>query len=1154
MNEIKLTDAQMRVVNLSTDKPVLIRGVAGSGKTHTAISRLNQIIAQSDMFEKPRVAVFSFARTLINDIKKSLIGAEVECIHFHGWARNFLSQYKFQENNIHQSHSVKLIKDILTEVRGQYPDKNILKKAPAFFLDEISWLKGRMINTFGLYLEANRTGRGNAHRVSRENKLLVWDIFSQYNAKLKELGYNDYEDHALLCHHHLKVSPPPEPLYNHIIIDEAQDLSQAQLMVLSSLVDPQKQSITLIADTAQRIYKRDLSWEEVGVNIHGSRSVELKSNFRNTIQIADAAKSLLAHDQDNQDFTDGYTPTQLGEKPSVIQCKTFIEQGEVLLSKLSLIDDLSSVIVLSKNKKDLASLECNLEKHGYKIHNISNGANQVKNDVGTITTCTIHSVKGLQFEHVFICDLNEMKLPGKTMLEGDGYTEHISVERKVLYVGMTRAKSSLTMLTSDVASRFIKELDTSTVHVQKYEHTLSNDKEANAPVIKPHQLIDSTKSLVSTLRRTPENLSLLSDDELIRLNTDHVKMNLNSIAISQILGEMLYRLWLYQDNASIALKEEIQNFIGKDMLTSFEREYAIYREAPRAGCSGLSPLWQHSTEQHKLMGQVACAKIRICLTADGMVTVIKADRPVPIMFTLKPAVAKSTLYVFDSRNQKIGGWSSSINELHQYDIQGWSVKLHITATDDINFTGQSLDLPILMAILKKEGRLPLFSHLQVCATGAIDYGMLEKVGYVDIKRRLATQLDTQLFIYPISSPTSETDTGLPCGMSIQDVHNTVNYMILDQGLGELSSEAAVNELEKLNNDVHFGVIAMEEKALNRLDMIEKDLKRHRLGPELVKAQILRAAIYCHLGRTKDASELNEHVFKQALEMELYYTCAEAHIRQIVNNTDLGNFKTATANTAELQNWIELSHNFDQPTRNELLMKHHGSVGQLYMYQALADSDTTLEAKAIEHIDTAISYASHVEDTANILIDLNYKHMWHILFDPANAKTAYITAKSAIMNAPNADKRATNIDYLNYQSLYAVYRNYLLTGEINSFEEFDVSQNCKISWLKPLCIKYQAALTAGAGDIIKAKTLFEQSIVALDQESNPLLFLLGMTIRVQAWQSLKGTEFNEFALQCRDATLDYFEQESILKTYVFTQKWLEFVKDDSKPNPQLQYQY
>jgi DNA helicase-2/ATP-dependent DNA helicase PcrA len=67
---------------------------------------------------------------------------------------------------------------------------------------------------------------------------------------------------------------------------------------------------------------------------------------------------------------------------------------------------------------------------------------------------TFHRAKGLEFEAVFLPRLQEKELPSKQARSGDDVAE----ERRLLYVGMTRAKRVLWLSWSGKQSRFLGEL------------------------------------------------------------------------------------------------------------------------------------------------------------------------------------------------------------------------------------------------------------------------------------------------------------------------------------------------------------------------------------------------------------------------------------------------------------------------------------------------------------------------------------------------------------------------------------------------------------------------------------------------------------------------------------------------------------------------
>jgi DNA helicase-2/ATP-dependent DNA helicase PcrA len=74
---------------------------------------------------------------------------------------------------------------------------------------------------------------------------------------------------------------------------------------------------------------------------------------------------------------------------------------------------------------------------------------------GGVHLLTLHRAKGLEFEAVFIPRVEEKELPCKQALRVPGQLEE---ERRLLYVGMTRAKRHLALTWSGKPSRFLLEL------------------------------------------------------------------------------------------------------------------------------------------------------------------------------------------------------------------------------------------------------------------------------------------------------------------------------------------------------------------------------------------------------------------------------------------------------------------------------------------------------------------------------------------------------------------------------------------------------------------------------------------------------------------------------------------------------------------------
>jgi DNA helicase-2/ATP-dependent DNA helicase PcrA len=74
---------------------------------------------------------------------------------------------------------------------------------------------------------------------------------------------------------------------------------------------------------------------------------------------------------------------------------------------------------------------------------------------GGVHLLTLHRAKGLEFEAVFLPRVEEKELPCKAAMRAP---DQIGEERRLLYVGMTRAKRHLALTWSGKPSRFLLEL------------------------------------------------------------------------------------------------------------------------------------------------------------------------------------------------------------------------------------------------------------------------------------------------------------------------------------------------------------------------------------------------------------------------------------------------------------------------------------------------------------------------------------------------------------------------------------------------------------------------------------------------------------------------------------------------------------------------
>ncbi|GGE01305.1 DNA helicase [Polymorphobacter glacialis] len=128
-----------------------------------------------------------------------------------------------------------------------------------------------------------------------------------------------------------------------------------------------------------------------------------------------------------------------------------------------------NLIELTRAMEDYPSLTAFLEHVSLVMDNDASDANE------KITIMTLHAAKGLEFDHVFLVGWEEGVFPSQRAMD-EGGTKSLEEERRLAYVGITRAKKTATIThaanrqiygtwTAAIPSRFVSELPPANVDV-----------------------------------------------------------------------------------------------------------------------------------------------------------------------------------------------------------------------------------------------------------------------------------------------------------------------------------------------------------------------------------------------------------------------------------------------------------------------------------------------------------------------------------------------------------------------------------------------------------------------------------------------------------------------------------------------------------------
>lgn len=121
--------------------------------------------------------------------------------------------------------------------------------------------------------------------------------------------------------------------------------------------------------------------------------------------------------------------------------------------------------------------------------------NQEEEDDNAISLMTMHTAKGLEFPYVFLIGVEEEILPHANSMEEDGLEE----ERRLAYVGITRAKQYLTITYANTRNKYGEKISCEPSRFLE-ELPEQNCEWADRVVVTPEQMQATSQSYISSLQ------------------------------------------------------------------------------------------------------------------------------------------------------------------------------------------------------------------------------------------------------------------------------------------------------------------------------------------------------------------------------------------------------------------------------------------------------------------------------------------------------------------------------------------------------------------------------------------------------------------------------------------------------------------------------
>ncbi|PDZ39775.1 hypothetical protein CN520_00460 [Bacillus cereus] len=487
LKNISLNDNQQKVATMNSTH-LLVKGCAGSGKSITLLTRMMQ--KMSEEIGK-RFLFVSFSKELVKDAQNRFTTSKyfqqlqgqnhrVDFITFHELAYELLKSMQVEVPLFFTSHQnlnkkddavrgrmLRLLGLLETEEFKKLPSIYTIKKTENtnFLLEEFSWMKGNGFITKEDYLTCKRVGRGRLPSISEKQRNTIFRLFEYYVEEQNKDLVNriDKEDYALLVmgNFHKLLN---ENKYDHIFIDEVQDLQPMQLRVLVAIT---KGTLSLSGDERQRVYKSSpFSYKALGINVQSGNNVVLRENWRSTYQIMKLANSLQfkRSTEDSKYDDEKYFPRK-GDKPIIeafpSHMKMLSRVGDTIQSLYKKNSQATFAIIhrysnrrIEKDVKQSLGKYFILKTYLNKV----DGINPEKKHGPEVYFLEAKVTKGLEFDYVFILDFDKNYYPhtdeiiNLQKVKQAHSTEYLDdkkdieeKEKRILYVALTRAKEAVFM-------------------------------------------------------------------------------------------------------------------------------------------------------------------------------------------------------------------------------------------------------------------------------------------------------------------------------------------------------------------------------------------------------------------------------------------------------------------------------------------------------------------------------------------------------------------------------------------------------------------------------------------------------------------------------------------------------------------------------------
>ena len=454
---------QRQFVEREFNGPARVSGSAGTGKTIVALHRAAHLARANP---DTRVLLTTFSEGLATALRsklRHLISAEPRLGERIDVAALDAVGLRLYEASFGKAKVASLsdVKSLLTQHAGKVSGSRF---GAAFLLGE--WhqvVDAWQLQTWEEYRDVKRLGRKT--RLSDAQRQALWSVFDALRLDLQAQGLVTMA--GVFTRLAGEVSKRKHPPFEHVVLDEAQDVSVAQLKFLAAVGGSRPNALFFAGDLGQRIFQTAFSWKSLGVDVRG-RSRTLTVNYRTSHQIRAQADRLLAQEiadvDGNTDVRKGTVSVFNGPVPTVNEFDSAPQEvagvGDWLKAQTEAGLAPHEMGVFVRSDAELERAQQAVQHAGLPFVVLDE---QVQSVVGKVSVSTMHFAKGLEFRAVAVMACDDEVMPLQERIESvsdeSDLDEVYATERHLLYVACTRAREFLHVSGVAPASEFLADLD-----------------------------------------------------------------------------------------------------------------------------------------------------------------------------------------------------------------------------------------------------------------------------------------------------------------------------------------------------------------------------------------------------------------------------------------------------------------------------------------------------------------------------------------------------------------------------------------------------------------------------------------------------------------------------------------------------------------------